>query len=303
MFTPTGITLRDDALHKKQRMLSIETFYYDALFDNGYSIVSLINKFKFGPTGLILTGMFLYKNSQTINSERKRYFPHRLIGSEEEPHIIIDHKNIIQTVNKESNKWVIAVSMGNTQNGFTLTCHQKTPGFKGTTPLGQWLVIPLYDVQGTLYVDGQAITSKGRGYHDHNIYPLSTPLKLQGYHFGKIAVDALTITWARVLKKGSDEQPIVVVNNDQTYTSIAPDDIHFILNKQEKKYPPESFELHVHAHSISLDLTMRTQATHEITMPGLHYYRSHLHVNGTLQINEMKKTINDTEISELLTFF
>ena len=85
-FIPQESTLRDDALHRKKRF-HIETFYYDAVFGNHYSIVSLVNIIRLGWNGLVLTGMFIYKGTTLVNSTRRKVLYQHLTGSEHYPHI------------------------------------------------------------------------------------------------------------------------------------------------------------------------------------------------------------------------
>jgi len=304
-FTPEDTKLSDDALHTK-RFSHIETFYYDAVFENHYSIVALVNIFKIGNFGLVLTGMFLYNNSTMIANKRQRFRYHSLKGSEETPHITINDKDLIRTTGTENNKSNYLISMGNDREGFDLQFHQKTTAWKGKTPLGHWLAIPRFDVQGTLHIEGQSIPVKGKGYHDHNIYPFYAPLKIRGYHFGKIAVDPVTITWARIMGNNANHQSIVVVNRDQHYFSIPSNDIRFIIEKHKMsdgKNIPEVFSLKVKNDHLSLDVTLQTVNSHLIKMPLLHYWRSHLHVQGTIQIDSISKKIDEMEISEFMRFF
>ncbi len=306
VFTPQDIVLEDDALHNKNGSSHIETFYYDAIFENDYSIVSLVNVFKIGYYGIVLTGMFIYKNAEIVKSKRERVLYHHLSGSNQEPHLILQNKDIIRITSTKTNQWNYIISMGDTLNGFNLKFQQTTTGWKGITPLGKWLAIPRFDVQGTLALDGQEIPVRGKGYHDHNIYPITTPFKIQGYHFGKITTDDIVITWARVMKKRGDEHLIVMINNDQNYNSIDPKNITFSLKKQTdtgRKHLPDVFELSAKNEHIDLEVTMETLNTQQIRMPGLRYWRSHLRTHGSIQIDAISKTINEIEISELLTFF
>jgi hypothetical protein len=305
-FTPHDISLRDDALHR-MKGFHIETFYYDAVFDNHFSIVSLVNVFTMGCYGVVLTGMFVYKDSKLVKSKRDKSLYQHLTGSEHYSHITLHNKDIIRLINDtDTTPWFYAISMGDVHEGFSLRFLQKTSAWKGKTTLGQWLVLPRFDVQGDLYLDGKTIPVQGRGYHDHNIYSFFSPLKMVGYHFGKIVADSLVITWANVMKSRGNEEHIVVINKEQKYIHIPPEAIHFTVEKQVKEHGkliPKRFYLTVDTDDITLNVRMELLNVHYIHMPMLNYWRYHLSNIGEIQIDGISQKIDTTEISELLRFF
>jgi hypothetical protein len=305
-FVPHDISLRDDALHRTKGF-HIETFYYDAIFENHYSVVSLVNIFTLGCYGLVLTGMFIYKDAKLVKSKRDKILYQHLAGSEQYPHITIHNKNIIHLISdKDSTPRQYVISMGDTREGFTLRFLQKTSAWKGRTALGEWLVLPCFEVQGNLYCDEKTIPVRGKGYHDHNIYSIFTPLKMIGYHFGKIATDSLVITWANVIKSRGNEEHIVVINKEQKYIHIPPEAIRHTIEKQVKdhgKLIPKKFRLLVKTDNVTLNVSMELLNVHYIHMPILNYWRYHLSNIGEIQIDGFSQKIDTTEISELLRFF
>jgi hypothetical protein len=250
--------------------------------------------------------MYIYKDKNIVKSRREKILYHHLISSTQYPQINIHNRDIIRVLtDKDTDPWVYGVSMGDNQEGFDLRFLQKTSAWKGKTSLGNWLAIPCFEVQGALHLDGKTIPVIGKGYHDHNIYPLFTPIKMKGYHFGKITVNTTTITWARVLKRNKNEQLIVVVNQDQTYMNINPRDICFTVEKQmisSGKLIPGIVRLTVQSDHVSLDVTMETSDSHLIRMPFIHYWRSHVHVKGTIQTDSLSKNIDEIEIVEFMRF-
>jgi hypothetical protein len=305
-FTPQDISLSDDALHRRKKF-HIETFYYDAVFENHYSIVSLVNVFTMGCYGLVLTGMFIYKDGKPVKSKRDKILYQHLAGSEQYPHITIHKKDIVRFINDKDNtqrKYVI--SMGDTHDGFTLHFLQKTTGWKRRTGLGEWLVLPCFEVQGTLHHNEETFLVEGRGYHDHNIYSIFTPLKMIGYHFGKIATDSVGITWANIMKSRGNEEHIIVINKDQKYIQIPPEAIGYTIEKQVKdhgKFIPTKFHLLVETNNVMLNVNMELLNVHYIHMPILNYWRYHLRNIGEITIDGISQKIDTTEISELLRFF
>jgi hypothetical protein len=305
-FIPQESTLRDDALHRKKRY-HIETFYYDAVFENHYSIVCLVNIIRLGWYGLVLTGMFIYKDTTLVNSTRRKILYHHLAGSEHYPHIAVHNQDIIRLDQQDdTSPRKYAISMGDNHDGFSLRFLQKTPAWHGRTALGNWLVIPWFNVDGDLYHGGSRIPVQGHGYHDHNIYPLTSPFHMQGYHFGKITTDEASITWANVMKKQGAEDHIIVVTTERNYLSLPQETIDYTIEEQVNdhgKNIPKIFRLSSKTDDITLNVRMELTNVHYIHMPMLNYWRCHLRNTGELQIKGHSFKIQSTEISELLKFF
>jgi hypothetical protein len=269
--------------------------------------VAIVNIFKFGNQGIVLATLFVYKDMKLLNYYRKRIFYKDLYGSEETPLIKIGNKEIIRgIIDRNTQEWKYTISMGDKNLGFDLQFIKNTKAWKGKTYLGEWLVIPGFDVRGVLYFQGNETSVVGKGYHDHNIYPICTPLLNKGYHFGKIATDSLVITWANVMKSRGNEEHIVVINKEQKYIHIPPEAIRFTVEKQVKergKLIPKRFLLTVDTDDITLNVRMELLNVHYIHMPMLNYWRYHLSNIGEIQIGGISQKIDTTEISELLRFF
>ena len=307
IFTPQDIVLQDDALHKKGSFGHVETWYYGAVFDNNYSIVSLVNVFHMSTLSIVLTGVCIYKDTKLVKRQGGRTTYKRFYGSEKEPLIKINDQQIIKGyINKETKRWICQISMGDDNQGVDLEFIKTTKGWKGKTFLGDWLVIPRFDVDGKIFVDGNIINVSGEGYHDHNIYPIYAPLINKGYQFGKIPIDSMNITWARVMKKRTNEELIVVLNRNQEYISISPRDISFTIEKHIRdhgKIIPTMWCLNVDNDLLHLDVKMESINFHYIGMPTVNYWRHHVRNTGEIQIDSVSRKVDTIEISEYLRFF
>jgi hypothetical protein len=269
--------------------------------------VAIVNIFKFGHQGFVLATLFVYKDMKLLNFHRKRIFYKDLFVSEEIPLIKIGNKELIRgIIDKNTRDWIYTISMGGPELGFDLQFIKNTKAWMGKTYLGNWLVIPGFDVQGVIHFQGNDTQVVGKGYHDHNIYPFYTPLLNKGYHFGKIATDSSIITWANVIKNQKTQEHIVVINKEQKYITINPKDIRFTIEKQENdhgKLIPKSFCLTVETDDVKLNVRMETLQIHNIHMPMLNYWRYHLRNIGVLQIDGLSQKIDTIELSEYLRFF
>lgn len=307
-FQPNDISNIDDAIHLKDNFSHIETWYFDGYFKEKYSLVVLVNVLHIGGIGFVLTGLFLYKDTELIKTIRKRFPLKAFFGSTENPVIKIQNKTIIDYLglDKKTGYWSYNISMGDKINGVDLCFVQKNKSWKGKTLLGQWLVVPLFNVTGSIFVDGKEFNVTGVGYHDHNIYPLYAPFFLKGYHFGKIPIDNLNITWANVMSRNGINQPIIVINKEDSYFSIDPSNIQFIVEKDIKnngKTIPEVFNIYAKTDNVNLAVESHMENIHNIHIPPINYWRYHIHYLGELTLNSKTYNIDLIDISELLRFF
>lgn len=306
MFNPQDIILKDDALHRKGKLFHIETFYYDAIFNNDYSIVALINILHLGKLGFVLYSLSIYKDTKLIKNQRWRIPYKNLNGSEEKPYIKINDKQIIKgKIDNKTKSWIYHLNMGNNEHGIDLELIRKSIGWKGKTFLGDWLAIPRFEINGKIFVDGKKIDVSGKGYHDHNIYPFYVPFTNKGYCFGKIFVDSITITWACVMKNRNKVENIVVLNKDDSLISVNPKYIQFstdnLIRSHNKKIPTK-FCLNVDCDSLYLSVDIDSINLHHISIPTVKYWRHHVRNSGEIKIESFSKKINCIEIVEYLKF-
>lgn len=307
IFTPHDIVLQDDALHRKGSFGHVETWHYGAIFDNNYSIVTLVNVIHMGYLSIVLAGLSIYKDAKLVKRLRSKNPIKCFYGSEKEPLIKINDQQIIKGyINKDMKRWIYQISMGDDKQGVDLEFIKITKAWKGKTFLGDWLVIPRFQVNGRIFLDSDTISVSGEGYHDHNIYPIYASLTNKGYHFGKIPIDSMNITWARVIKNRTNEELIVILNKNQEYISITPNDIRFTIEKQvmdHGKRIPTTCCLNVENDLLHVDIKMESINFHHISIPTVNYWRYHVRNTGTIQIDSVSKKIDNIEISEYVKFF
>lgn len=305
-FSPNNIVLKDDALHKTRRFANVETWYYDAMFDNNYSMVTLVNIIRISNIGIVLTGLFIYKNAKLIKSKRSRTFFKHFYGSEEKPLIKINDKKIIYgEVDKETDQWVYHICMGDQSPGVNLNLIKTAKPWMGKTFLGNWLVIPRFKVDGEIFLDGNSVKVSGEGYHDHNIYPLYAPFFNKGYHFGKIRAGEVNVVWARVTRDRNNEEVLVVLNKDQDFISIPSENIEFIIEEKIKNHGktiPTKYNLKVDNKLLNLNVEIESIDFHHISIPAVNYWRHHVRNKGEIIIDSFSKKIDNIEISEQLKF-
>ena len=304
-FTPQDINLQDDAIHSSGISGHVETWYYDALFSNKYSIVALINLIRIKQTGLVLTGMFIYNDTKLICSKRKKFSFRHLTTNSEKPLLIIKNQPILQTTTTSKNSWNFQVTMGNQTHGFDLHLSPTTTPWKGKTYLGNWLAIPRYKATGIIYHNNQPIEVSGHGYHDHNIYPLYAPLFNKGYHFGKIPTKDINLTWAQLIKNQGKISKLVVLNQNSSYYSFHPDNITITIDSTQKdhnKIVPKDWSIYAKEKQLTVEAHLKTINYHHIKVPSVNYWRYHQHITGNITMNKKTYPIDTIEISEYLRF-
>ena len=305
-FEPKTIVFKDDAAHKSKIYGNIETWYYDAIFDNGYSIVCLVNLLQFLKKSMVLTGLFFYKENKLIKSFRNRTFLKNSFFSKEIPYIKIDNKEIINgKILNEPNEWVYQILMGDDINSINLHFLKKMKSWKGNHFLGNWLVVPNLKVEGSIFINGKKIEVTGYGYHDHNIYNIYTPFFNKGANYGKITTESLNVVWAQVIKNKNKIENILIINKDQEIISVPSNDIKLSVIdfiKDHGKIVPTKYLLNVQKNGIFINVKIESIDFHFLSIPFVKYWRHHAKNTGEIRVDSVKKIINDIEIIDQLTF-
>ena len=306
IFEPKTVELKDDAAHKTKIYGDVETWYFDAVFDNNYSVVCLINLIKFLKKGIILTGLYFYKENKLIKSIRKRTYLKNSYFSIEKPYIRIDNKEIINCEKtKDSNEWIYKINMGDKANNVNLNFLKKVTPWCGSHFLGNWLVVPSLKVYGIISIDGNEINVTGHGYHDHNIYNIYSPIFNQGANFGKIVADPLNVIWAQVIKNKHEIENILVINKEQEFISIPSNDIQLSVIdsvKEHGKIVPTKYKLSAQKNDIYINVEIESINRHFVSIPFVKYWRHHARNTGEIKFGSIRKIVNDIEIIDQLNF-
>lgn len=305
-FDPQSITLKDDAAHKRKFFGNIETWYFDAVYDNNYSTVSLISSIQLLNTGVVLNSLFIYKDFKLIKNVRSSTLIKHYYSSKERPHIKIRDKEIINgNINNETKEWIYHIIMGDQKYNANLYFKKKMEPWKGKHFIGAWVVVPRLEVTGNISVDGKKINVSGYGYHDHNNYPLFPSLISKGANFGKIIAGPINIIWAQVVRTTNEIDNIVVINKDKKFISVSPNDIQLSVlesTKEHGKIVPTKYHLKVEKQNIFINVEIESLNYHFITIPLVKYWRHHAKNIGEIKIDSVKKKISNIEIIDQLTF-
>lgn len=305
-FVLQDISIKDDALHKFPLFGQIETWYYDSMLSDGYSIVLLLNVFTFLKAGFVLTGLYIYKDKELLKSVRKRYHLKRFKGSLENPNIKINNKEIIfGQVDSRTKKWNYHLCLKEKELGIDLFLEKNCKAWLGETFLGKWLVIPKFKVNGSIFINDKEIKVSGEGYHDHNTYPIYAPFINKGYDFGKIRCEFCDIIWANVTRNKNDNEIIVVLNQEDSSQVIPSKNVKFTVEKStldNRKNIPTKYHLEIDYEKLNADLHVQSINFHNIKIPTVNYWRHHVKNTGNISYISNMQKIENIEIIEQLRF-
>ncbi|HHO57095.1 MAG TPA: hypothetical protein ENJ70_00920, partial [Thermoplasmatales archaeon] len=186
------MSLEDDAFHS-ELPLHIETWYFEALFQNNKSMVFMITVMKFRQQGIMMTGVHLYKNGKIIYEGRKIFTSFFI--SDEIPFISTENETLMEGyIMKNHLCYNISYS---SSFSFSLKFINTTMGWKATDE--KWIAVPNMIVDGFISFNGNESKVRGKGYHDHNIFFLFSPFIKRGYMDGRVMMENVSIVWAKLM--------------------------------------------------------------------------------------------------------
>lgn len=306
------INPKDAAYHKAKRA-SVEWWYFEGIFDNGYSVIigaSLISKGRFG---ICTVGFQVYNNTQ-VETRLKKSGPIKEFEiSEDYPSIKISGKQFITFDRERYNKtgeWGYNISLELEGQSVNLQFLGTTKGYRGEILRG-WYgpVLPKATVNGTLILNGEQINVSGTGYHEH-AWGIHLPIWENGWHWGKITSDSFNLFWVKMMQtRGIEQQRFAVLSQDQMdHIQINPESIRFKATKytiNNRRIIPTKFILNISdpENSIYVNVTMETANIHLTQVKINRYWRYHVRVNGQITYNSTTETITDEiQIMELTRF-
>ena len=307
-FVPEEIQLSDDAFHQSNRVFHIETWYFDATFQDNTSIVIVTCLFQIKKTGFLLHGIYLYHNTEVSYVKRNITPLTHVNYVMDRPYLKINDNLIIDGyINKTSNEWIYDISAENNEITIDLRFTKVAAGWKGNHMLGWWLAIPKLDVKGTILIKGKQFFVQGNGYHDHNIYPVYIPLLADGYHFGSFGEGSIQLTWAQLQKNKMQSNFLAIISRDGFNVSMIPEeDVKFRITEKmidHAEIIPKTCHLVINNTQIQAEITMNTEKIHFIRIMAVKYWRFHLHISGFISVGERTEEIDTVDIAEFLHFF
>ncbi len=307
----------DDAFHGSRKHIAIEWWYFDAIFDNGYSIHIGCRTFSKKNYGIVSPILEVYKDSELIVKARKKYLFPNFKTSKYYPIVRLSNKPIIEFDYGRYNRtgeWAYKVALRLDENEVDLMFIGTTKGWKIQTERECWTVaLPKALVNGEITINGKKIKVKGIGYHDHNWnYTLQTFMNYgRAWYWGKIRSNILNIIWVNIVKTSSKFGLLAVVNQEKhNYFAINPKNIFFESSNFIRSHgnkTPTHFLLQiddiVDDIPIHVNVEMESQNIHySRKLLFSRYWRYHVKTTGEISLGDYKERINNIQFMEFLRF-
>jgi hypothetical protein len=234
----TGYKDRDDGLHHHGGEGYYEWWYFDAQFDNGYSCVltwhwrnaflkphiPTIQIFTYAPDGKRHIGMAAVKPEECKAREDR-----------------CDVQMGDSFCRQEDGAY--RVTMHAKGVGAELVFRNLLPGWKPASGFiyrskaaeqGWAIAVPRGEVEGNLYLGGQVIPVKGRGYHDHNWGSVNMYECFQGWYWGRLFDPTCTLiyAWMLPLKEAEKSLPFLYLAKGNK-PILATDKFQFVVEREE----------------------------------------------------------------------
>lgn len=308
------IDLRDATYHKSYGRIHIEWWYFEGIFDNGYSLMIGATLFSNGWHGFCHLGLHIYNDSE-LEFQLKKDIPlEEFEAPEDFPCIKISGKQFIELDRERYNntgEWAYNVSLEIEDQAARLQFRGITKGYKGRILRG-WYgpVLPKATVNGTLILNGEQINVTGLGYHEH-AYGIHLPIWEYGWHWGKIISDSFCLFWVKMMQTRLIEQQRFAIfsqNQSDDYIQINPRNIKFKAfgyTFNTRRIIPTKFILNITdlENDIYINLKMETINIHHMGGRINHYWRYHVRVNGEITYSSTTEIINDEiQMMELVRF-
>jgi len=284
------MSLEDDAFHS-DLPFHIETWYFEALFENNESMVFMITVMKHEMLSIMMTGVHLYKNGEIICEERKLFTSFFI--SNETPFISIENGTIMEGYIKDGNL-CYNISF-HSSFSFSLKFINTTMGWKASDE--KWFAVPNMRVKGNISLNGNEVMVKGKGYHDHNIFLLSNPFLKRG----RVMMENISIVWAKLMSNIFLQQNFVIVSTSsfKLIENVNIECTDYEIN--HGRLIPTSFFISAHD-GVEVEITLHTSSIHFIRLPLLHYWRYHVHATGKIMMEGEIRNVDTFDMMEYMLF-
>ena len=309
-FSPQNIVLSDDAFHGRQYLPFTEWWYFDAIFNNGYSVEMDVRIGSALGRGFVFERFDIHYNNTMIADQKKTFNMTDMVASTTVPFVQLDGNTILSgTQNTTTGNFEYNVSFEFPGYAAELHFVGCTQGWKGQQKTRDWWVValPRADVTGTIVVNNETIPVSGIGYHDHNWEVTPKSFLRFGWFWGKFNSLDYTMTWSALLPTRATMKPILVLNTKNGgYLSIPSQDIWFSVSGVHLDHlvrVPSLFTLGTMTDTVFLHMSMEVIHVDYTRYKGiLDYWRFYVKCSGNIFTDGHAETINDVCIAEYIRF-
>jgi hypothetical protein len=304
------IILRDDAFHGRGKFPFIEWWYFDAKFDNGYTVTVGIQILNILAKGIVNTRLTIYNQGVVVLKNYEKHSFRDLFASTENPSVNVAGKQlIVGTYDALSDCFVYNVTVNTSDGTVSLHFVGCTKGWKRQQQTGDWwaVVLPRANVTGTISIGDMTMNVTGTGYHDHN-WGIGPRIVLRfGWLWGTCSSSNYSVTWAEVSTTRYTHYPIMVVNKkDGGYLGIPSQTIWFSgknINIDHYRFVPHFFNIETMTDKVFLVINMEVISVDHTKFLGfIDYWRYHVKCTGTIIADRHMETVDEISIMEYLRF-
>jgi predicted secreted hydrolase len=301
-YNPGDITLRDNA-YNVTSYPRLQWWYLDAMFDNNYSAhIGILTIGSHGTYGIFLFQMQLYKDGQVLEKQMKSTALRNVRVSTETLSIIYGGTETIRGYFRENDTMAVDVNLRINNLTANLSFVGETKGWKGATGHGMWgCPLPKASVSGSITLNDQLIPVNGTGYQEHgwDVRHLH-----KSWYWGKCSSEHMNLIFSQNMKNKHQEDVFIAVlnTNDDSYTSFARDSI--VLSQtnytwSHGRFIPMTTLVQINQDPIHIDLKFQVQTIDYVSVFGMHYWRFHAKVTGTMTNEVLTDHVDETQIVEI----
>jgi hypothetical protein len=184
-FVAENITFNDSCYKGTDFLHPCEWWYFDAVFENNYSVEFDISLFSTKYFGVVVPILNIYKNGDIIKHDVKVLPVKKFFASKEHPFIALEGKQMMDGYVSASGAWIFNLSLGLDEYSVDLQFESVTTGWKARIlDMWQWgVILPKAIVRGTLHLHNETIPVMGTGYMEH-AWDGKIPI-VWGWYWGK----------------------------------------------------------------------------------------------------------------------
>lgn len=309
-FFPQNIVIKDDAYHGGKLLPFTEWWYFDTIFDNGYSAQMSVRIISGFGKGFVFERLDLYKNGTLVIHDSTSYHLREFSASSEIPNVQIQGKTIIfGYCDNTTGDFIYNVSFDFPSSSAELHFVGCTKGWKGQHSSGDWwaVILPRAIVTGTITIDNMTLNVTGTGYHDHNWNVNGRVCFQFGWFWGKFNSNEYSAVWSAVLSTRFTFQPIMVVNKkNEGYIAIPSETICFSaenIQLDHLMFIPYLLNIEINTEAVFLEIYMKViDVDYDRFMGFMSYWRYHVKCSGTFIVDGYVETVDNVFIAEYIRF-
>lgn len=315
VYIPENITPADASYHPSNDRFTIEWWYFEGIFDNGYNAVVNIILWSKNNLGICITHLNIFHES-----DPDEFFTTRTVqpislfqGSTSYPNIHLNNDQLVDFdsyLYNSSGEWKYSVTVEIDGNAVDLEFFGRAPGWQGDTLGGSYgPVLPMADVRGKITLSGKTIEVAGLGYHEH-AHGISFPVKESGWYWGKIVGETTSFFWGRMMNTVFEEQGRagVFCKENSSFINIEPSSIIMKFLDYEfhkRRFIPTTFDFRISdpLNNIHINVTMTTEKIYHLPLGIFNYWRYLIKISGVIEYNSLREELHDeTQIMEVMRF-